>query len=162
MKAYHSNKKICILGAGFLSTMATLGMGVTPPVEPVVDITRPIPQSVFREMERDPFSPIGYVKPSPKGPSAKPVVDFKLKISGISITDGQASATLDDGTLLEVGNTYKFKDKDGKASASYKVLSIVEDAVTVLYDEKEHTFKFKGFDLESFQEKEESKKEESK
>lgn len=110
--------------------------------------------SVFHESERDPFSPVGYKKPQKSGVSAVTIVEPKLKITGISIVGNEATATLDNGQVLEVGGTYKYTD--GKSTVEYKVTGIADDGVNILYEGREIEYKFKGQDIEIFKEKEES------
>jgi hypothetical protein len=66
----------------------------------------------------------------------------------------EISATLDSGQILEVGGTYKYSD--GKSSVEYKVTSINDGGVKILYEGREIEYKFKGQDIEIFKEKEES------
>ncbi len=122
--------------------------------------TNAIPQSVFRDTEmRDPFSPVGYKKPvlTKEGGAeeARPAVEFKLVITGISMMGDQTVATLQNGQIIEPGEIYQFTDKDGKTSVPYKVLRILEDRVVALFEEKEYEFKLKGSSLDDFIEKEE-------
>jgi hypothetical protein len=118
--------------------------------------TNSVPVSVFHEMEgRDPFLPVGYKKPKPMDPGQN--IDVDLVISGTSFSeDGAPLATTKDGLFLEVGGTYTYRAKDGKASVTYKVLSISDDGVVISYNDKEKTFKLESSDLEKFKEKEES------
>jgi hypothetical protein len=122
--------------------------------------TNAIPRASFNIVEgRDPFSPIGYKKPLPRpqgAPVEQPkVIDFKLKITGISNLGSESVATLDTGEIIELGSSYKLKSKDGNASVEYKVLSITENAVVVLYDGKEFSFQLQELQIEHFIEKDE-------
>ncbi|NUN93304.1 MAG: hypothetical protein HUU04_05945 [Verrucomicrobiae bacterium] len=127
--------------------------------------TNAIPRSVFRDLpdERDPFSPVGYVKPQPpkpgeEAPPPKPVVDFEayLVVTGISAGGGGAVAvaTLASGGIIEPGETYPIKNQEGATIAEYKVISISEEKVVALFEGKEYQFKVRGADLERFIEKE--------
>jgi serine/threonine protein kinase len=93
--------------------------------------------------------------PTPTKPApAKPNVSFKLQINGISIFGSDATATLQSGQILEVGESYSYVDATTKAQVRYKVLSITETALIALYDGKEYTFKPKGSDIGKFEETE--------
>ncbi|MFZ4694874.1 MAG: hypothetical protein ACOYMV_07085 [Verrucomicrobiia bacterium] len=125
--------------------------------------TNAIPRAVFRDLpeERDPFSPVGYVKPRlPKPGEAvappKPIVEFEkyLVVTGISFMGTGSIATLASGLIIEPGETYPIKDGEGKTLAEYKVLSISEEKVVALFEGKEYEFKVRGTDLERFIEKE--------
>ena len=125
--------------------------------------TNAIPRAVFRDLpeERDPFSPVGYVKPRlPKPGEAvdppKPIVEFEkyLVVTGISSIGAGSMATLASGLIIEPGETYPIKDGEGRTLAEYKVLSISEEKVVALFEGKEYEFKVRGTDLERFIEKE--------
>jgi hypothetical protein len=125
--------------------------------------TNAIPRAVFRDLpeERDPFSPVGYVKPKPPKPGEavdppKPIVEFEkyLVVTGISSIGVGSMATLASGLIIEPGETYPIKDGEGKTLAEYKVLSISEEKVVALFEGKEYEFKVRGTDLERFIEKE--------
>ncbi|MCC7519910.1 MAG: hypothetical protein IT578_12095 [Verrucomicrobiae bacterium] len=125
--------------------------------------TNAIPRAVFRDLpdDRDPFSPVGYVKPKPPKPgeaaeAPKPAVDFVnfLVITGISASGEGAVATLSSGESIETGETYLIKDREGNKIAEYKVLSIAEEKVVALFEGREYEFKVRGTDLERFIEKE--------
>lgn len=162
MNLTNCNLILCLWVIGLFTAKILLATetSVVQPAE--TPLTNAIQQSLFREMDpynsRDPFSPIGYkrVPPQAIGPGGKPMVDFKLKINGISIMGDESFATLESGQIVEIGGTYKLKTSDGKATVDYKVLSITEAAVTALYDGTEYQFKPKSNDLENFQEKEET------
>lgn len=120
-------------------------------------------RSKFKEVdlytERDPLAPVGYFKPKPPPPgapaateTAKPLVELRLVISGISSMGDTRIATLEDGSLLEENGIFKFSD--GKNTVTYKVLRIFDDRITILYEDKEMVFKMKAFDLDIFKEKE--------
>ena len=112
--------------------------------------------SEFHETEgRDPFSPIGYKKPLPKGALVveKPEVDIKLNLTGVSVFGTEISATLSNGQIIEQGQTYKYTTPDGKTTVDYKVLNISEDGVTILYNDKQKKIELKGSDLNLFKEK---------
>lgn len=125
--------------------------------------TNAIPRAIFRDLpeERDPFSPVGYVKPKTPKPGEvvappKPAVDFEkyLVITGISSIGNGSIATLASGLVIEPGETYPIKDKEGNPLSEYKVLSITEEKVVALFEGKEYEFKVRGADLERFIEKE--------
>lgn len=123
-------------------------------------LNKEITQSVFQEADpfttHDPFSPIGYKRLMPKeqGTAVKPQVDFKdLKVNAVTIAGDDAIATLTNGQILEVGNTYPYKAKD--VVVQFKVMQIKEGLVVILYDGEEYELTSKSGDLNSFIEKEE-------
>jgi len=118
-----------------------------------------VAHSVFNETPRDPFAPVGFVKPKPTAsgekPEAKPLVDFKLKVTGISSMGTESSATLDNGQTVEPGGIYPYKSDDGKTTVTYKIVRITEDSVVALFDDKEYEFKLSNPTLDMFKEKDE-------
>lgn len=125
--------------------------------------TNAIPRSVFRDLpdERDPFSPVGYVRPKPVKPGEvvvppRPVVEFEtyLVITGISSIGNASIATLSSGLVIEPGETYPVKDKEGNLVSEFKVIKISEEKVIALFEGKEYEFKVRGSNLERFIEKE--------
>jgi ankyrin repeat protein len=81
-----------------------------------------------------------------------PEINLKLRINGISIFGNQASATLDNGQIIESGGTYPYTDSEKKLTVHYKVIKITESIVCVLYHGKEYQFSAKSSDLETFKE----------
>jgi hypothetical protein len=81
-----------------------------------------------------------------------PEINFKLRINGISIFGNQASATLDNGQIIESGGTYPYTDTEKKLTVHYKVTKMTESVVYVLCNGKEYQFSAKSSDLESFKE----------
>ncbi len=142
------------LSALALLTMATLGLAD----ELVSPFTNATVRSEFQEASRDPFSPVGYVRPLNSGPvkqEAKPTVNFKLKVTGISMMGTEVSATLDNGQIIEPGGTYPFKATDGKTTVTYKVVRITEDSVIANFEDKDYEFTLSNQSLDMFKEKEE-------
>jgi hypothetical protein len=134
-----------------------------PPESSESPFTNAIPRAVFRDLpdERDPFSPVGYVKPRPPKPGEvvappKPVVEFEtyLVITGISSIGAGSIATLATGSLIEAGETYPVKDKEGNPVSTFKVVAITEEKVVALFEGKEYEFKVRGPELDRFIEKE--------
>lgn len=149
--------RICAEEAGAPASSAKAEAAVASP------FTNAIPHAVFRDLpeERDPFSPVGYVKPQPpkpgeETPPPKPVVDFAayLVVTGVSASGAGAVATLAGGGIIEPGETYPIKNPEGGQIAEYKVISITEEKVVALFEGKEYSFKVRGADLERFIEKE--------
>ncbi len=123
--------------------------------------TNIVVRSQFKELGRDPFCPVGYIKPAPvnssgnpKTPDIRPAVSFKLKVTGILALGDQISATLDNGQTIEPGGEYPYKADDGKSVVTYKVSRITEDSVVVNFDGKDFEFKLSNQDMDMFKEKE--------
>ncbi len=153
-----------LLGASVFAGAVAAQTTDAEPSHPAAVITSPftnaIPRSVFRDTEvRDPFCPVGYKKPVPLQPGdepPKPTVNFKLEVTGISEMGNQSVATLQTGEIIEPGETYPFKDGEGRVVAEYKILRITGDKVVALFDGKEYEFKVRGPSLQDFIEKEET------
>lgn len=118
--------------------------------------TNDIPRSVFHPLafdDRDPFCPVGYMKPRPPDPNKppppppppEPKLIIKAIVGKIALVEGTPSE-------LEEGMTYMYRQDE--ASIEYKVLQITEDSVIIEYNGKQKEFKRKSLDIEKYQEKE--------
>jgi hypothetical protein len=116
---------------------------------PLTLVTNGIPRSVFQASEKDPFLPIGFVKPKKDGSGkVKPVIVPKLDINSISITPEGSSATLKNGKVLFEGETHKFTSSAG--IVTYTVKEILESEIIIISEGKEYRSKLAGPDLEKF------------
>ncbi len=158
VKASHLFSKIILTLTIILGMVPVLFSTQTTSQLPISSsLTNAIPRSIFHETEsRDPFSPIGYQRPANNSSHASKMVDFELKITGISNFGDTPMATLSTGEVIEPGGTYKLKTENSKDIIEYKVLNITEDSVVILYANKEYSFRLKESNLDSFKEKEES------
>ena len=138
-------------------------------------LTKPFPPAVFRDFDpftmRDPFCPVGYMKPLPPTPGKDPVkpppnppvfeIDFIIGKTatikgGAMFGEGETFPHIKTGDTYTVNAvTYTYKGKP----LTFKILKITEDSVIILYDGKEHTYKLPNSDMNLFQEKESEKKE---
>lgn len=123
----------------------------TPPASTISQKAAPVP--IKLQAPTPTLSPPP--SPTPNKPTPpKPNVNFKLLINGISIFGTDATATLQNGQILEIGGTYSYIDPDTQTHLQYKVLNINETSLVALYNGKEYTFKPHGSDIGKFEEKE--------